>query len=108
MKLVAVRYQIKADRIAENTRLVEALFAELRAKQPAGLKYASFMLDDRTILHIAAMEDGAMSVSDLDAFEAYHENLSDRLEVKPIPCDAELIGNYGLLAEAVAAAAYTP
>jgi hypothetical protein len=45
-----------------------------------------------------------MSVSDLDAFRAYHENLDDRLEVKPIPCDAELIGNYGLLAEAVAAA----
>ncbi|MEC8993475.1 MAG: hypothetical protein VX656_19710 [Candidatus Latescibacterota bacterium] len=37
MKRIMVTYKVKADQAQENQRLVEAVFAELAAKNPGGL-----------------------------------------------------------------------
>ena len=42
MRQVMVRYKVKPDRVAENEALVRAVYEELRAPQPAGLRYATF------------------------------------------------------------------
>ena len=57
MSMVVVRYRPKPDRADENQRLVEAVFAELAATDPGGIRYATFRLADGTfVLHIADVE----------------------------------------------------
>jgi len=46
MKQVIVRYRVKPERAAENEELVRAVYAELQETKPAGLRYATFQLDD--------------------------------------------------------------
>jgi hypothetical protein len=100
MKQIVVRYKIKPEKVAENTRLVEGLFRELEARKPAGLRYLALQLDDTTIVHITFVEDGALSVSELDAFKDYQGALSERYSEEPLVCNASLIGEYRMLAAA--------
>src|SRR6185312_15188777 len=54
MPQVMVRYRVRPERVAENEALVEAVYAELAAAQPAGLRYATFRLPDGvTFVHVA-------------------------------------------------------
>lgn len=46
MPTIMVRYKVKPDRAQENQRLVEKVFAALKAAQPSGLSYGSFKLAD--------------------------------------------------------------
>ncbi len=46
MKRLMVRYKVKADRVAENERYVRQVFEQLERDRPAGLRYASFKLED--------------------------------------------------------------
>ncbi|MEC8930404.1 MAG: hypothetical protein VYB08_03240 [Candidatus Latescibacterota bacterium] len=41
MKRIMVTYKVKADQAQENQRLVEAVFAELAAKNPGGVRRSS-------------------------------------------------------------------
>jgi L-rhamnose mutarotase len=57
MRRVIVRYTIKPDRVAENERLVRAVYEELHRVELAGIRYATFRLDDGvTFVHIASVE----------------------------------------------------
>jgi hypothetical protein len=42
MKSIVVRYQAKPDRADENQQLIEAVFADLAARQPKGFTYKVF------------------------------------------------------------------
>ena len=54
MRQVMVRYKVKPDRVAENEALVRAVYEELAATEPAGLRYATFRLEDGvTFVHLA-------------------------------------------------------
>ena len=58
MKHVMVRYKVKAGREAENEELVRAVYDELRSSEPAGLRYATFVLPDGvSFVHAATIED---------------------------------------------------
>jgi hypothetical protein len=49
-----VRYRVKPEAAAENEALVRAVFAEIFAAAPEGLRYECFVLDDGvTFVHIA-------------------------------------------------------
>src|SRR6266850_2295441 len=57
-----VSYKLKPDRIAENERLVAAVFEALKQARPSGLRYATFRKDDGvSFVHIVSHEepDGA-------------------------------------------------
>ena len=59
MRQVMVRYKVKPDRVAENEELVRAVYDELERVAPAGLRYATFRLDDGvSFVHLAIVDRG--------------------------------------------------
>ncbi len=100
MSTVVVRYRPKPDRADENQRFVEAVFAELLATDPGGVRYATFRLDDGTFVHIADGEADPNPLGSIEAFAEFQKAIVDRCEEGegPNPQPAVLVGNYGLLA----------
>jgi hypothetical protein len=99
MKRVLVQYKLKADQVEENKALVRAVFAELDAKKPAGLRYASFGFPDGvTFIHIASIEspDGKNPLSLTDAFPQFTRDIKDRCEEPPVSKELEAVGSYNL------------
>ena len=98
MSTVVVRYRTTPDRADENQRLVEAVFAELADSQPAGLRYATFRLDDATFVHIAEIEGDENPLAATAAFAEFQRELGDRCAEGPNPQPATVVGSYRLLA----------
>jgi hypothetical protein len=99
MKRVMVRYKVKAERAAENENFIKSVFEELHQSQPAGIRYASFKLDDGvSFVHIASIEteNGENPLSHSDAFKTFQENIKDRCEELPVATELNDIGMYRL------------
>ena len=92
-----IRYRTKPERTQENRRLVEAVFQELNAKAPAGLRYATLALEDGTFVHIVAYDDGAPSMSSFNAFERFQDGVEERCAEMPHSESATVVGNYRML-----------
>ena len=100
MRQVIVRYKVKPDRVAENEQLARAVYDELHRTEPAGLRYATFRLDDGvSFVHIAATEEGTTPLSQLDAFKRFQEHLADRCDEAPVVSRLREIGSFHLFAE---------
>ena len=97
MKTVIVRYKVSAGKADENVEFVRGVFAELKEKAPAGVRYATFMADDGvTFFHIASFDDGVDNpLSQMRAFKAFQEGLGDRCEEKPSPTSLTHVESYG-------------
>jgi hypothetical protein len=89
-----VRYRTKQGQAEKNAELVRAVFAELAADDPGGLRYVSLQLEDgQTFVHIATIEG---EVNPLTASAAFGRFQSDRCEEGPIAMDASVVGSYAL------------
>jgi len=102
MKHVIVRYKVKPERAGENEELIGAVYAELHQTRPAGLRYATFQLDDGvSFVHLAAndTEDGSSPLTEVQAFKRFQENINDRCEEGPIASSVREIGSYRLFGE---------
>ena len=102
MKGVIVRYKIKPDQAARNEELVRAVYDELDRTKPAGLRYATFQLDDGvSFVHLASndTEDGRSPLSEVQAFRRFQENIDDRCEEAPAVTELREIGSYRLFGE---------
>ena len=97
MKWTLVRYRAKPERADENQRLSAAVFDELAAKTPAGLRYAVFRLPDDTFVNIAALDDGGTPLSSFESFKAFQQDIRERCAEGPLPMEPQLVGNYGML-----------
>ena len=96
---VVVRYKVKPERVAENERLIERVYEELAERDPAGLRYATFKLDDGvSFVHVAAIdtEDGSNPLATITAFAAFTRDIAERCDEPPVAQDAHLVGSYGL------------
>jgi hypothetical protein len=100
MSTVVVRYRPKADRADENQRLVEAVFAELDAADPGGVRYATLRLADGTFIHIADVEADPNPLGDIGAFARFQEGIAERCEPGegPNPQAATVVGSYRFFA----------
>jgi hypothetical protein len=99
MKQVMVRYRVKPGRVEENEALVRAVYDELQRTQPAGLRYATFQLEDgRSFVHIASVEtdDGRNPLSDVTAFKEFTANARDRCDEPPVTSELREIGSFNL------------
>jgi hypothetical protein len=96
MKTVMVRYRVKADRAAENEAFIRRVFDALERERPAGLRYASFKLEDGvSFVHIAAFErDGENPLRELPAFKEFVAGIRDRCEEPPATVELGAIGSY--------------
>jgi hypothetical protein len=88
-----------ADRNAE---LVAAVFAELKAAQPDGVRYLTLRLEDDTFIHLveASAADGGSVIPKLAAFQAFQSSIKERCAEPPLPNGATIVGNYRMLDEA--------
>ncbi len=93
---VVVRYRPKADRADENQKLVEAVFAELNAADPGGVRYVTYRLADGTFVHIADVEADPNPLGAVAAFAEFQKDIAERCEPGrgPDPQPATLVGSY--------------
>lgn len=89
-----VSYRVHPGRGEENAALVRAVFEELHRTRPAGIDYATLLLEDGvSFLHVAAEGSGAR-LGQLDAFRAFQAGAPERTEAPPDFTSATLIGEY--------------
>jgi hypothetical protein len=95
MRQVMVRYKVKSDRAAENEELVRAVYDELHRTEPAGLRYATFQLDDGvSFVHLASTDDGQNPLPQVEAFQRFQENIRDRCDEVPVVAQLREIGSF--------------
>ena len=101
MRRTVIRYRTKPDMADRNAELVAAVFAELKAAQPEGLRYMSLRLEDDTFIHFVetAAEDGSSALPKLAAFQAFQSGIRERCVEPPLPKGAAIVGNYRMLEE---------
>lgn len=94
---VMVSYTVKADRVAENEQLVQAVYTGLHELGHPDIHYATFRKDDgQTFVHVAFFpdEDAQAALGSLPAFQEFQRNIADRCEVPPKPEALTTIGAY--------------
>jgi len=93
-----VSYKVKPGRAAENERAAAAVYEALHAARPAGLRYATFRLEDGvSFVHIVAHAeaDGSNALTSLPAFKAFAEGVRERCAEPPVRVELTEIGSYG-------------
>ena len=92
-----VRYRCKPDQVARNEELVGAVYAELHRREPAGLRYATFRLDDGvTFIHIAEIDGEENPLAQIDAFAQFTANIEERCDEPPHAAGMHEIGSFHL------------
>jgi hypothetical protein len=99
MKNVIVRYRVKPEMAAENERLIVAVFAQLNERKPAGLRYASFKLDDGvSFIHVASITEGD-PLRDVPAFQEFVAGVKQRCDEPPMTVHGTIVGSYKAFAD---------
>src|SRR5688500_4325713 len=95
-----VRYKVKTDRVAENERLVRAVYAELARERPAGLRYATFKLEDGvSFVHIVSHEsENDNPLGEYAAFKAFVAEIQDRCDEPPVRAALDEVGSHAFFA----------
>jgi hypothetical protein len=90
-----VRYKVKPDRVEENEQLVRAVYDELAATRPAGLRYATFRLEDGvSFVHVASVEGEHNPLADVEAFARFQADVRDRCDEPPVATQLHEVGAY--------------
>lgn len=97
MRQVMVRYKVKPELAPENERLVRAVYDELAHSAPAGLRYATFKLEDGvTFVHLASIEtdDGHNPLEGIAAFKRFQEDSRELRQEPSVTSELREIGSY--------------
>ena len=96
-----IRYRTRPETSDSNAALIAAVFAELDAAKPEGLRYLSLRLDDDTFIHVVetAADDGSSVLPKLAAFQAFQSGIRERCAEPPQVRQATVVGNYRMLRE---------
>lgn len=98
MSYTIVRYTVAPEHIADNERLVQAVFAQLHDAAPNGVRYASLHLGEGRFMHVVGSDTGDTSpLTDLPAFKAFSSGIHQRCTVMPESTEAHIVGNHHLL-----------
>jgi len=93
MMTVMVRYRVKPERVTENEELVHAVYAELAEREPDGMTYATFKLDDGvSFVHVFAGAGDALP--QVAAFRRFREGLAERCDEPPVRTEMTAVGTY--------------
>ncbi len=95
-----IRYSTKPESADENQRLVEDVYAELAARDPGGMRYATLRLADGvTFIHIfmTDSDDTPNTMGDIAAFVEFQRELAQRCVEQPAAQAASVVGSYRLL-----------
>ncbi len=92
-----VRYKVKPEQAARNEELVRRVYEELHQTAPAGLHYATFVLEDGvSFVHVASSEstDGRSPLTEVAAFRAFQEGIGERCDEPPAAAGLREVGSY--------------
>lgn len=94
---VVVSYQVKPEAMAEHVRLIEGVFKQLHAEQPANIEYKVVRLADGvSFVHMSSVDtpDGSNPLPEMAAFKEFGKDSGARAATQPTPTPAEIIGSY--------------
>jgi hypothetical protein len=99
MKRTLIRYKAKPEAADRNAELVAAVFAELKAAKPEGVRYLTLRLEDDSFVHFVetAADDGASALPKLTAFQAFQSGIRERCAEPPVFGGVTIVGNYRML-----------
>jgi hypothetical protein len=91
-----VRYTVRDSAAAEqNQRLIDAVFAELAAREPDGLSYrVSRSEDGLKFEHVALVEHGPNPLLELDSFKTFSTTINERAAEPPLVHTGEVVARY--------------
>jgi hypothetical protein len=101
MRRTLIRYKAKPEAADENAKLVAAVFEELKAAKPEGVRYLTLRLEDDSFVHLveSTAEDGSTPIPKLAAFQVFQNGIRDRCAEPPVQRGATVVGNYRMLNE---------
>ena len=101
MRRTLIRYKTKPELADRNAELVAAVFAELKAESPDGVRYLTLRLEDDTFIHFveAAAPDGSSPIPKLRAFQASQDGLRVHCAAPTEVHTQRVVGNYRMLDE---------
>ena len=101
MKRTLIRYRTKPDMADKNAALIAAVFAELKAANPEGIRYLSLRLEDDMFVHLVetTTDDGSNALTKLPAFQAFQSGVRERCAEPPLVRAVAIVGNYRMLGE---------
>jgi hypothetical protein len=99
MKRTLVRYRTKPEAVRENERLIKAVFEELRARSPEGVRYVALRVGDQDFIHLVSVDSGAESVTSQESFQRFQSGIRERCLEAPQAAEVTVIGNYRMLDE---------
>jgi len=92
-----IRYRTHPERTAENQRLIEAVFAELRENPLPGVHYRATCTADGVFTHYVSFDAGieGAQLPKLATFRKFQEAIRERCVEPPVRTDETLIGSFG-------------
>jgi len=101
MRRTLIRYKAKPEAADKNAELVAAVFAELKAARPEGVRYLTLRLEDDSFVHLVetTADDGSSPIPKLAAFQAFQSGIRERCAEPPVPRGVTIVGNYRMLSE---------
>jgi hypothetical protein len=93
-RAVVVRYRVKPDALEQNLQLVRAVYDELAERQPEGLRYSTYRVDERTFVHVALIEGADNPLEQVRAFRAFTSGINERCDEPPSAAGGEVVGSY--------------
>ena len=99
MKRTLIRYRTKPDMADKNAELIAAVFAELKAAKPEGIRYLSLRLEDDMFIHVVETtgDEGSSGLTRLPAFQAFQSGVRERCAEPPLVRTIAVVGNYRML-----------
>ena len=92
---VVVQYRTRADAADLNQQLIEAVFDELHARRPSGLRYMALRLDDGVgFVHVLVSEADDDPLAGLPAFRRFQDGTDRRLVTAPTITAISVVGTY--------------
>ena len=91
---VLIRYRVKPERVGEHLALLRAVFDELAASRPDGLRWDSYRLADGVSFADVAAVDAPGTLSRLTTWAAYRSTLDERCDEPPVLTNLDRIGFY--------------
>ncbi len=92
-----VTYTVRPEAYTEHVRLIERVFAQLRAERPGNVDYQVLCLADGvSFVHVSNHDtaDGSSPLPALSAFKEFTSDLAHRVATPPTASDAKAIGTY--------------
>jgi hypothetical protein len=98
MTITMVRYTVHAGQAEANEELVRAVYAELAASRPDGLRYATFReADGLGFVHLALTEDDEHNpLTEVAAFRRFQEGIRERCAQPPVVTRLREVGAFRL------------